>query len=102
MARFRGELVPRRARVASRRTLGAALRLSLDDDGNGLHRLREPGEQPLRPLLAVPTLSEAPPVEAAGVFPRSLGRHSYIRLTPSQFAAARKAIAAVAGSQSTA
>lgn len=50
----------------------------------------------LRPVLAVRTLSEAPPVEAAGVFPRSLGRHSYIRLTPEQFEAARDAIAAAA------
>jgi hypothetical protein len=49
---------------------------------------------PIRPLLALPTLSESPPVEAAGVFPRSLGRHSYIRLTPAQFEAAREAIAA--------
>ena len=49
----------------------------------------------LRPLLAVRTLSEAPPVEAAGVFPRSLGRHSYIRLTRKQFELARDAIAAV-------
>ncbi len=47
---------------------------------------------PLRVLAAVPRISEAPPVEAAGVFPRSLGRHSYIRLTPDQFAAARDAI----------
>jgi EVE domain len=49
---------------------------------------------PIRPLLALPTLSESPPVEAAGVFPRSLGRHSYIRLTPAQFEAAREAITA--------
>ena len=47
---------------------------------------------PLRPLLTVPRLSDAPPVEAAGVFPRSLGRHSYIRLTPEQFEAARTAM----------
>jgi hypothetical protein len=46
----------------------------------------------LRPLLTVARLSDAPPVEAAGVFPRSLGRHSYIRLTPAQFAAAREAL----------
>jgi hypothetical protein len=51
---------------------------------------------PLRPLVAVATMSDAPPVEAAGVFPRSLGRHSYIRLTPAQFDAAREAIAAAA------
>ena len=47
---------------------------------------------PLRVLAAVPRMTEAPPVEVAGVFPRSLGRHSYIRLTPDQFAAARDAI----------
>lgn len=47
----------------------------------------------LRPLLAVPLISEGPPVEAAGVFPRSLGRHSYIRLTPAQFEAGRDALA---------
>jgi hypothetical protein len=46
----------------------------------------------LRPLLTLPRLSDAPPVEAAGVFPRSLGRHSYIRLTPEQFDAARAAL----------
>jgi hypothetical protein len=47
---------------------------------------------PIRPLLALADVADAPPVEAAGVFPRSLGRHSYIRLTPEQFAAARDAI----------
>jgi hypothetical protein len=51
---------------------------------------------PIRPLQIVRRLSEAPPVEAAGVFPRSLGRHSYIRLTPEQFEAACTAIAAAA------
>ncbi|HSB38747.1 MAG TPA: hypothetical protein VLD13_06630 [Gaiellaceae bacterium] len=48
---------------------------------------------PLRALLVVPDLREAPPVEAAGVFPRSLGRHSYVRLTPEQYEAAREALA---------
>ena len=52
---------------------------------------------PIRALLAVHDLDGAPPVEAAGVFPRSLGRHSYIRLTPDQFAAGREAIAASTG-----
>ncbi len=47
---------------------------------------------PLRVLAAVARISEAPPVEAAGVFPRSLGRHSYIRLTPEQFEAAQDRI----------
>jgi hypothetical protein len=50
----------------------------------------------IRPILAVHKISEAPPVEAADVFPRSLGRHSYIRLTPTQFEHAREAIAAAA------
>jgi len=48
----------------------------------------------LRPLLMVARISDAPPVEAAGVFPRSVGRHSYIRLTPDRFEAAREAISA--------
>jgi hypothetical protein len=46
----------------------------------------------IRPLLALNDLREAPPVEAAGVFPRSLGRHSYIRLSDDQFARARAAL----------
>jgi hypothetical protein len=46
----------------------------------------------LRPLLVAPRLSTAPPVEAAGVFPRSLGRHSYIRITPAQYESARDAL----------
>jgi EVE domain len=39
----------------------------------------------IRPLLVVDDLSLAPPVEAAGVFPRTLGRHSYVRLSEEQF-----------------
>jgi hypothetical protein len=44
----------------------------------------------IEPLVVVPSLRDAPPVEAIGVFPSSLGRHSYIRLTPEQFEAARQ------------
>ena len=52
----------------------------------------------IRPLVALRDLREAPPVEVAGVFPRSLGRHSYVRLAREQFGAARAAIEeAVAG-----
>jgi hypothetical protein len=40
---------------------------------------------PLRPLAVVDDLERAPAVEQAGVFPSSLWRHSYIRLTPEQF-----------------
>jgi hypothetical protein len=48
----------------------------------------------IRPTLALADLREAPPVEAAGVLPRSLGRHSYIRLTDEQFALADEALRA--------
>jgi hypothetical protein len=46
----------------------------------------------IRPLVTVRDLREAPPVQAAGVLPSSLGRHSYVRLTEAQFDAARRAI----------
>jgi hypothetical protein len=51
----------------------------------------------IRPLVALDDLRSAPPVEAAGVFPRSLGRHSYVRLTTQQFEAGRAAIEELAG-----
>ena len=51
----------------------------------------------IRPLVAVRDLDEAPPVEAAGIFPQSLWRHSHIRLAPEQFEAARALIDAAAG-----
>jgi hypothetical protein len=44
----------------------------------------------LRPLLWIEDLDLAPPVQAAGVLPMSLGRHSYIRLTAEQFSTARE------------
>ena len=56
---------------------------------------------PIRALTAVKDLADAPPVEAAGVFPRSLGRHSYIRLTPEQFEAAAEVIRFAARSHSS-
>jgi SAM-dependent methyltransferase len=48
----------------------------------------------LEPVLALRDLREAPPVEAAGVMTRSLGRHSYVRLTEEQFRAGRAAVVA--------
>jgi hypothetical protein len=51
---------------------------------------------PIRPLVAVGDLRDAPPVEAAGVFPQSIWRHSHIRLTDEQFTAARDLIEAAA------
>jgi hypothetical protein len=47
---------------------------------------------PIRPLAVVTDLREAPPVQAAGILPSSLGRHSYIRLTPEQFDSGREAV----------
>jgi hypothetical protein len=44
---------------------------------------------PIRPLVVVRDLHEAPAVEAAGIFPQSLWRHSYIRLGEEQFVTAR-------------
>jgi hypothetical protein len=64
------------------------------DPENDPSRERWQWRVPIRPLVAVANLHDAPPVEAAGVFPRSLGRHSYVRLTPEQFDAARDAIEA--------
>jgi hypothetical protein len=50
----------------------------------------------IRPLLAVRDLHDAPAAEEAGIFPSSLWRHSYIRLTTDQFEAAHELIAAAA------
>jgi len=51
----------------------------------------------IEPVAVVRDLHEAPPVEAAGVFPQSLWRHSHIRLTPVQFEQALALIEAAAG-----
>jgi hypothetical protein len=50
----------------------------------------------LEPLVWVPDLDGAPPVEAAGVFPQSLWRHSHIRLSAEQFDAAWALVEAAA------
>jgi hypothetical protein len=50
----------------------------------------------IRPLVVVEDLHEAPPVEAAGVFPQSLWRHSHIRLSSEQFEEARRLVEAAA------
>ena len=51
---------------------------------------------PLRTLVAVPHLDVAPPVEAAGIFPQSLWRHSHIRLDEERFTAACDLVEAAA------
>ena len=54
---------------------------------------------PIRALAVVPDLHDAPAAEEVGIFPQSLWRHSHIRLTDAQFAAAEAAIAARVGSE---
>ena len=51
---------------------------------------------PIRPLAVVADLHDAPPVEAAGIFPQSVWRHSHIRLDAERFAAARALVEAAA------
>jgi hypothetical protein len=46
----------------------------------------------IRPLAALDDLDRSIPAEEVGVFPTSLWRHSYIRLSADQFEAARAAI----------
>ena len=46
----------------------------------------------IRPLVALDDLDRSIPAEEVGVFPSSLWRHSYIRLSAEQFEAARAAI----------
>jgi hypothetical protein len=50
----------------------------------------------ISPLAVVRDLHHAPPIEAAGVFPQSVWRHSHIRLTDEQFATARRLVEAAA------
>jgi hypothetical protein len=56
---------------------------------------RWPWTVAVEPLLCVPLLHAAPPVEAAGVLPRSMSQQSHIRLTPEQYARAVEAIGSV-------
>ena len=51
---------------------------------------------PIRPLLVVPDLERAPAVEEVGIFPQSIWRHSYIRLSEEQFERARALVEAAA------
>jgi hypothetical protein len=49
----------------------------------------------IEPLIVVPHLENAPPVEAIGVPPRSMSQQSHIRLTPRQYDLAVEALGAV-------
>jgi hypothetical protein len=59
---------------------------------NNPSRVRWQWRFAIRPRTALGDLRDAPPVEAAGVMPRSLGRHSYVRLSAEQFELGRLAI----------
>jgi hypothetical protein len=50
----------------------------------------------VEPLLAIPLLDRAPPVEAIGVAARSMSQQSHITLTGEQFHRAVEVIASVA------
>jgi len=62
------------------------------DPENDPERRRWAWRFPIRPLVVVCDLHDAPPVEAAGIFPQSLWRHSHIRLSDEQFERARALI----------
>ena len=51
----------------------------------------------ISPLLALDDLDRAIPCEEVGIFPSSIWRHSYIRLTEANFETARAALARLAG-----
>jgi hypothetical protein len=57
---------------------------------------RWPWTVPIEPLLVVPALDAAPPVEAIGVAARSMSQQSHIRLRPEHYDMAVEAIASVA------
>jgi cyclopropane fatty-acyl-phospholipid synthase-like methyltransferase len=48
---------------------------------------------PIRPVVVLDDLDSAPPVEAAGIFPQSIWRHSHIRVSREQFEQAAGLIA---------
>jgi hypothetical protein len=65
------------------------------DPENDPSRERWAWQFPIRTLVVVPDLHDAPPVEAAGIFPQSLWRHSHIRLSDEQFERAQALIESV-------
>jgi hypothetical protein len=65
------------------------------DPENDPARQRWAWQFPIRARVVVPDLHDAPPVEAAGIFPQSLWRHSHIRLSDEQFERAAELIKAV-------
>jgi hypothetical protein len=58
---------------------------------------RWPWTVAVEPLIVVPHMENAPPVEAIGVAARSMSQQSHIRLSEEHYALAVEAIASVAG-----
>jgi hypothetical protein len=65
------------------------------DPENDPERERWAWRFPIRPLVVVSDLHDAPAVEEAGIIPQSLWRHSHIRLSDDQFERARDLIESV-------
>ena len=57
---------------------------------------RWPWSVAVEPLVAIPLLDRAPPVEAMGVPARSMSQQSHIRISPEQFARALEVMVSVA------
>ena len=57
---------------------------------------RWPWRIAVEPLLVIPVLSNAPPIEAIGVAARSMSQQSHIRLPPEHYQRAVEAIASIA------
>ena len=57
---------------------------------------RWPWWVPIEPLVVIPHLHNAPPVEAIGVAARSMSQQSHIRLRPEHYERAVAALASVA------
>jgi hypothetical protein len=60
------------------------------------HHPRWPWTVAVEPLLVIPRLTGAPPVEAIGVPARSMSQQSHIRLRPDQYELAVEVLASVA------
>jgi hypothetical protein len=95
---------PRRPRIepADRLVLYASVwrRVFAIVQVTGLPETREHPRWPwtvaIEPLLVVPILDAAPPVEAIGVAPRSMSQQSHIRLRAEHYDLAVEALASVA------
>jgi hypothetical protein len=57
---------------------------------------RWPWRIAVEPLLVVPDLDLAPPVESIGVAPRSMSQQSHIRLEPYHYTRAVEALSSIA------